>query len=327
MNGQRRRSIDRGFALLELAAVAVVVALTFALLLVGRSDTRRQARLGECLGNLKAHGNATASYAADHADRIWTFSWRKGDMLSQYPDLNGATSDLHAAANQAVDIMRRRSGRDGLQVPAAWFPHLLYSQLVLADYLDEALPQQYVACPEDKDRVCWQENEMDFCDVCPVTPPDCPFSTAYRWAYSTTYELPPSFYSPDSRVGTVQTISQGTAHNFFHVPPSAPLGQRMLHEVRYPSQKVMIYEQTARHFRPRTPFFAAEEARPAMLLVDGSVGVRVTSDSNPGGNPSNPKSPSPTIVVGPDGTPHVGHFRWTRGGLLGRDYGGAEVAY
>src|SRR5690349_12826625 len=101
----------RAFALVELLALITVVGCVAALIVLLSGESRRMGRLGEDLGKLRQVGGLTAEYAADHADKFWTFSWRKGDSLSQYPELNNASSDLQAAANQAVDILRRRAGR------------------------------------------------------------------------------------------------------------------------------------------------------------------------------------------------------------------------
>lgn len=330
MSRERDVSRGRGFALVELAAIVGIGGVLIALLVLGGAGARRQARLGECTVNLKEFGAATESYAQDNADRIWGFSWRKGDMLSQYPDLNNNFSDLQAGANQAVDILRRRGGRTDIAPISGWIPQILYSHLVLSDYLDSELPQRYGACPEDTNRLCWQEDPLTYCQRCSPAPLDCGSNNSKRWPYSSSYYLTAAFFAPDSGM----TITQGQSHNQYVVPGNVVLGGRLLSEVAHPSQKVMMFETHARHFRPRIAYYAYEEARAAMLLVDGSVSTRVTADSNDGWRPDQPGSPFPTIFSytpsnweppALSGAQVIGHSMWTRRGLGGRDYGGPEV--
>jgi hypothetical protein len=334
MNMPVLRGSCRAFAVWDLAAVVVVLFFVAALLSVGAKENRRVARLGECLGNLRQYGYATASYGGDCTDLVWTFSWRAGQMNSQYPDLNHAATDLEAAANQAVDILRRRGGRVDITPITSWIPHLLYGHLVLEDYLGLDVPGRAFICPEDKTRVQWAADPRGY-DACQYNPnPDCASNTGKRWPYSSTYELQPSFYSPD---GGPTAVYQGPTHFMYFLPAGAVFGGRILSEVAFPSQKAMVYEQHGRHDRPRTPFFASEEARASMLAVDGSVGVRVTSETNVGWQPNLPTNHSPTIITyqpaawepptltGAPSQLVTGHFRWTRRGLAGRDFGGPQT--
>ncbi len=83
-------------------------------------------------------------------------------------------------------------------------------------------------------------------------------------------------------------------------------------------------------------WYLYEEARVPLLLVDGSVSVRRTSDSNHGWNPASPTNEKIFILYGPSqeepptlsGAPSEtveGHYRWTRRGLKGVDFGGERV--
>ena len=125
----------RGFALVELAAIGVVGALLAVMLLVSAGESRRLGRLGEDIAKLRQIGAWTASYGNDHTDQVWGFSWKKNQALSQYPPLNNASTDVQAAANQAVDILRRVAGREDIQPIAGWIPYPYYSHLALADYI------------------------------------------------------------------------------------------------------------------------------------------------------------------------------------------------
>jgi hypothetical protein len=102
----------------------------------------------------------------------------------------------------------------------------------------------------------------------------------------------------------------------------------------------MMYEKEQRFFGPRHAFFLHTEARVPVLLADGSAGIRTTNHSNDGFYPITPQNPTPTRVnYAPElswEAPTLnggvnefvnGHIRWTRSGLLGRDFGGPEVPW
>jgi hypothetical protein len=269
------------------------------------------------------------AYAADSADQVCMFSWRAGQSYSQYPDLNNAPTDNQAAANQAVDILRRRGGRLDIGPFFAWIPHISYSNLVLADYLGSGVPLQIAICPEDKIRLQAAIDPIGF-EHCIPPSPGC--GSGSRSAYGSTYEIQPSFFSADSG----NTVHQATYTNLYYV--AGILGRRRTSEVHYPSQKAMLYEQHGRHREPRLAFFAYDEAKIPMLAADGSAAVRATADTGLGWDPSRPTDPNPTVMAylpsppwetptlsGQPSDQVVGHYRWTRRGLGGRDFGGPEV--
>jgi len=83
---------------------------------------------------------------------------------------------------------------------------------------------------------------------------------------------------------------------------------------------------------------SGETARVAMLTADGGAGVLATADSNPGWRPNQPGSANPQLFAYEprewepptlngetvEAIP-AGVYRWTRGGLKGRDFGGLEI--
>jgi hypothetical protein len=210
-----------------------------------------------------------------------------------------------------------------------WLPHLSYNQLVLAEYLDQPLPTKTAVSPEDLLRLGWQAGAPGP-------------GGGNRWRFSSSYEPGPAFWSPDAQINGVPTVQQHTyPHRLFSAGnESTRLGTRRMAEVVFPSQKAMIYENFQRSFGARQPYFMYEEARLPVLSADGGAAVRSTSDANVGFIPNSPLDPSPTMVVY---TPDVnwespplngfaqeivtGHYRWTRSGLRGRDFGGPEVPW
>lgn len=324
-NGNWRSS---GFALVDLAATLVVTVFIVGFLVIGGSETRRQASPGRCIQQLRQTGVATGAYEADNAGLIWTFSWRAGDSLSQWADLNSATDDVTAAANQAVDILRRRVDPLFPRIRNL-IPHPRFNHLVLADYFDWQLPNETAACPEDEVLRCTQANWEDFCSCDPRPPCE---GTTRPWAFSSSYEIGPTFYVSDE--GIAQYPSH---HDLYWILSGAEYGGKRLADTRYPSKKAMVWETTARHFGNKPIFFAYEEARLPILMADGSSGVRGTAQANKGWRPLTPDSKAHTVFMyepreweaptlsGETRDMVVGYYRWTRQGLNGRDFGGPEV--
>jgi Tfp pilus assembly protein PilE len=334
------RSAGRAFVLAEAAGVVVILAILAAVLCISTGDARRRSRLAGSIANLQHYAAGTSAYAADNDNRVWTFTWRAGDNLSHYPDLNGATSDNQAAANQAVDILRRRAGRLDIAPITGWVPNILYSHLVLNDYLDQPLPTKTIASPEDVNRLAWQRDPLNYFNL-----PNRPnFPTAdnanKRWPYSSSYELGAPFFSRDAGTSQGQTVQQDSNDHHYYYVGTLPMGDRRLTQVAFPSQKAMVYEQFQRFFGSRVVYGAYDEARVPILFADGSVGVRATNDSNLGFIPNSPTNPNPfrgyyypdpnyepPTLNGVSAELVTGHYRWTKPGLRGRDFGGPEVPY
>lgn len=335
-NLQDRRN---GFSLIELLVVIGVVALLVSILLPALAAARKTARQAVCAANLKQFATAHASYAADYRDRIASFTTTVEDA----PEIPGPapTTPVEAAADQAVDILRRRAHRTDIERIRAWTPFVMYGHLVINDYLQQRLPEPMVVCPEDTLRLRWQTDPRNFeQNFLPgIERPETTYGTTgtnnlRRWPYSSSYQLVPAAYSPDTRSGPLFTVWQrpGYKHTRWDMG-QARLGGRRLTEVTFPSAKVLMTEQNAWHqHKYGVPYYHMHNAAtPQVMLADTSVRIIDTARTNPGFQPNNPTSQTPTrLRYEPEPWEGaaleergydlvVAHYRFTRSGLKGVD--------
>ncbi|MEZ6172512.1 MAG: prepilin-type N-terminal cleavage/methylation domain-containing protein [Phycisphaerales bacterium] len=338
----------RGFTLIELLVVVAIIALLIGILLPALGEARRQAKLALSMSNIKQMGVATANYASDFNGLTASFSWQPGKpMPTQYPDLVmvPSTQPMQAAANQAVDILRRRTGREnpssnGFVVMTQWIPFVLYSHLVVNDYLQQKLPERMVVDPADYARLSWQDDPINKFDTGfwqPVQPP--PSQNNRRWPYSSSYQYVPAAYDR-SNVGA--RIEQGQFTEVYVYGENTRLGQRSRASVSFPSRKVEWMMEAQLHFGKRDRYFADPQARVLNGFFDGSVRIVATTDANPGGAPNSPQLlavhvplstanyyPSSWEPKNPRGDHGIYpfqalYYRWTRSGLKGIDLNGGE---
>lgn len=345
-----------GFTLIELLVVIAIIALLVGILLPALGEARKSSRKATCQSNLHQFGIAYQNYASDFKDNMASFTWRANigwriqDLANDSDDTYNfpiATNDTQAAADQAVAIFRYRADRRDITAIAGWIPHILYSHLVMNDYLQQRLPEKMVACPDDRVRNVWQDAVLQV----PGDPngpfwavserPDYPQSTNIqkRWPYSSSYTLPPSFYSADRATAAAPTISQSPmGHRWYNTGTTATrLGKRRYAEVAFPQNKAMMYDNYAQH-QKRKLYYAYDEATQPILFADTSVNEKASRDCNNGWDP-NVGSRFPTrILYIPElawepptrsGTPQEyvnGNQQWTQTGLYGADWG-LEEAY
>ncbi|MFM9996168.1 MAG: type II secretion system protein [Phycisphaerales bacterium] len=334
-----------GFTLIELLVVIAIIALLIGILLPALGEARRAARVAIDLSKLKQLSTATNSYAADYQDKLFSFTWRKGYNQSDYAPLNAqaAGSDVQAAAAQAVEILRKRADRTDIEPIPNWIPHVMYSHLVLQDYLGQMLPDRLVVSTGDQNRLLWQTDPRGFdqglFQPAPTGAAAPGTNAGRRWPYSSSFQVTTSSYDM-SRVGArLQQV--GNAHNTYTIPNAAQLvlGKNKLADTAYPSQKVHMHDQHARHFGKVQSFFGYPQARVCMSFMDNSCSVRLTADANRGWQPNNPTAmnAATSFIYQPDvweppthngavtePMPY-GYYRWTRGFNIGIDFRGVEI--
>ncbi|MFG0285094.1 MAG: type II secretion system protein, partial [Phycisphaerales bacterium JB039] len=178
----RRRA---AFTLIELLVVIAIIALLIGILLPALGEARKAAKLAICTASMQQLSVATQSYAADFQDRIWAFTWRAGESYPYQGGKTTQTEDIRAAVFQAIDILPRRADREDMTPPAAWIPHVLYTHLVIQDYLAARLPEKMVVCPEDVNRLNWQKDPTGLFDQGFWLPLQEPATQENkRWPYS-----------------------------------------------------------------------------------------------------------------------------------------------
>jgi len=281
-------------------------------------------------GQLRWLAGATSSYAADNSDLFWSFSWKAGSLPHSDPTLPAtASSDLQAAGIQAADILRRRTGRSDIE-PDLGLPHALFNHLPLVDYIETLLPNFNLVAPSDRHRLNWARDPDAF-DHGAFLPyqPDPAHAGSRRFPYSTSYAVPAAWWNPNN------TINQNDlSQHRWSLPPDSDLEAVALTDVNWPAQKVMAHDQEQREPGPGALYCVDRSARSAILLADGSAGLKDASDSNLGWQPDSPTSLSPTRfryepapweAQSGAGAIMTGHYRWTRGGIEGRDFGGPEI--
>jgi prepilin-type N-terminal cleavage/methylation domain-containing protein len=333
--------VARAFTLIELLVVIMIIVLLIGLLLPAIGKARATARVATCFGHLEQMGVATHSYAADFQDKLFSFTvtQKSADRLT-YPDLVAQAQggdDLVGASAQAIDILRRRTSRDGgaesFQPIGLWIPNVLYTHLVLQDYMDQRLPAKLVVCPEDRFRLQWHDWQSFDMNAFAPGQPVVGSSDDYRWPYSSSYQVVPASYAPDSvRNGATTVIQAGDTSHFQLVSSTTVqngwLGKRRLSEVMFPDRKIQMHEDAGRHTKT-WQYFAFDGANFHALFFDQHSRSVASSDVLPGFQPNLPRStfPSTFAYTGyaweaqtpAPGTAVILKCRWTRGGLQGND--------
>lgn len=303
-----------GFTLIELLIVIAIIALLIGILLPALGEARRAGRKAVCTNNMRSYAQAINTFASDYKDRLAGFTWR-ADQLPP-PDADAEIqaawsgrkefgSDSVAAANQAVSIIRKKTGLKSGQsaVPNNWIPFILYSHLPLNDYIGGNLPSPAAVCPEDT----WRATIQKFWSE--PTASGLPYPTVsgdgsegtWRWPFSASYQVHFAHWGRPRQIGIfvngvqqktqmVYPIPDGGGNTYSYDPSgnavAGSYGQNKMTDVRYPSNKTIMSDEFARHSGRRAKYYAAPDASQPLNFYDGSVREYRTSETNPGWDPT-----------------------------------------
>jgi len=345
MTGSTRRmhtGSDRrfGFTLIELLVVIAIIALLVSILLPALAKSRKFAKIVLCNNQQRQMSIAQLTYSTDFKDALSAFSWLYGKWGPEAAQagipFNPTANDLEAASAQAVAWMRLFSAprNTAIPVPGGWVPHIRYSHIPLYHYLAKRLPEPGLVCPEDYRQIGYINN------------PSVPAAIGgVHQVYASSYNFTPAFYTPDKETPDGGRFRQGSSHRIFDFfPGSGPtanqlykVGRRRSFEVKNPSQKVWIFDEYDRHTQKVDTYFTHYRAQPTVIMADGSTRTIRSHEANLGGyttsagfqtaNAAISYAPNEfPLVPWPDTSPmqQDGRFRWTLGGLKGRDVGGAR---
>lgn len=323
----------RGFSLPEAIAAAAAAVILAALLLAGARQLQAEARLAASVAQFQWLGHTNFSYAADHGDHFYGFTWKAGDMSSSFPDLRDSMTDQEATAMQAVDIIRRR-GRADMPRLTHWISNVRFSHLPLADYLDIDLPEFRAVSPLDHYRLAWMRDPGAFerGELLPYQPDPAHLHELFASSYHT-----PAAIWDQSAVGS-RTSQEAQLWHSYAVQPGHQFGPLRLSDAELPSQKVHVYDPEQRiGSRGSGRWCEAPGSTALSLMADGSARSIAAHEANFGWLPNDPLSsarlryihePRPYEAPTSTGDPRElieARYRWTRGGIAGRDVGGPEV--
>ncbi len=149
------------------------------------------------------------------------------------------------------------------------------------------------------------------------------------WAFGSSYQVVPHAWLDD--VDPQYTPSAESPHHLVKGESENTVGKRNMTEVKYPSQKVFMYEEFDRFTSKKGIYAAYPDAMINMAFFDGSVRQMKVGDANSAYDEADPDAVWEQSYVPLDTFPHplggLGdrtkldlRFRWTKGGLSGIDY-------
>jgi len=297
------------FTLIELLVVIAIIALLVSILMPSLADARKTAKLAIDSSNLKNSGVAMSNYATDFKDLTPAYS---ANSRQRFPNSTGLpttfASDVQGAAIQAVDILRRRSKNPTFPIQPNWTPHVLYTHLVILDYLGTRLPEPIMISPNDRVRLQWAQDPTAAAARLATTRG---VPTNERWPYSSSYMISPGSYAPDRQGADGTYMSQAGAHNLWFMPSSNVyrFGPQTRSAVAFPSGKVYLHDQQMRYFGKFDAPFLWRGAKVNCLFYDTSVRITTTGDCNLGGYALNSNTwETPNFSYDP--ASDIGESRW-----------------
>ncbi|MFG0312890.1 MAG: hypothetical protein ACF8LL_01700 [Phycisphaerales bacterium] len=339
-----------GLSIVELLISVVMLATLSITILPALASVRDASENEMSRANLLALGQARDQYALDHKDRIFSYTWRAGELYT-LPDgrTKSGSSDQDAAANQNTEILMRRTGRisgiNKIRIASNRLPHRRFSHLVLLDYMadtNEVFNETTVAIdPADEQLLTWHERPLEYTAGSGVPysgnnafgydddPNWYGIENKMRWAFASSYQVVPFAWQGDGPTNIYVPVAD-TPHLYSVNGSPVLLGRRSMPEVAFPSQKVHMHEEFDFE-QSRYPYFAYNHARPEKLMFDGSINSRPSGVANDSVNPALPGTVWKQPYVPLDAFPiPLGGFsenidlnmryRWTEGGLQGVDY-------
>jgi len=336
-------SLRPAFALRDLLVSVIFVFALAALTVPAISQVRMDSSRQACIGNYRFIAQVSGSYSNDFAGYMWALSWRAG-MRNPVSPFQFFSSDTEAQAFQAGLILRRLANLADFQspIPTGWMSPIGYSHTALMDYVNVPIPASYLVCPEDQARQRFVEG--DFSQL----PPNGGDSSSSNWRnpYSSSYSAGTYQWGPSRQ--TRVAVFGGTAPTPMWYPTSSDVsiwtvngsssingvnGPKQSSDVRFPSSKVFVSDEYARH-NGKTRYFAYQTAGQDLLFHDGSVRYYRTDSTNPGWDPSSASDRGNMtrrfthtkksdfwgkVDTGTQANFQAGWYRWTRGGLYGWD--------
>lgn len=272
----------RGFAVREAASLVVLSVLSAATLAPMAAQGGGQSRIQVCMSRMKYTYDVAEMFSNEHADAIPSLQSRSGTVV--WKSLGARTysadssGEQQCVRDQAIDIIRRRGARPDMNRSfAPWLPAPFYNHLVLSEYLDESLPAERLACPEDASLLAWQSDPANFNNLgvpSPVAPGDLG-NDDKRWPYISSYSWTTYAWGNDSPANNAGYWQYGGVRTYVrsggYTPGHGDIGWRRRSEVAFPSAKVELWDRGSRHFTPRAVFWGFPQTKQPVLFFDGVV--------------------------------------------------------
>ena len=161
------RTNTKGFSLIECLVMLVVVGMLVMIAVPMLGAARMQMRAQSSAEKLMTIGQAGSMYAQDNADRLFSYTWRAGEVYTLPTGRKKIYSDDTGAADgQNQEILMRNTGRvNGLykiQSNAFRLPHRRFTHLVLMDYMNQPFGSDLFIDPSDGKQQYWKDNPLEY---------------------------------------------------------------------------------------------------------------------------------------------------------------------